>query len=70
LTKAPVAQETVGRNPTEREKWHKAPYIGRREGVGVVTGVNQYNDVTQLKAELENIVVKCPEWLVRTPLCV
>lgn len=31
MTKAPLAQETVGRNPTDRgKKWHKAPYTGRR----------------------------------------
>ena len=31
MTKAPLAQETVGRNPTDRgKKWHKAPYVGGR----------------------------------------
>jgi len=31
MTKAPLAQETVGRNPTDRgKKWHKAPCTGRR----------------------------------------
>jgi len=31
MTKAPLAQETVGRNPTDRgKKWHQTPCPGRR----------------------------------------
>ncbi|WP_150081036.1 IS5 family transposase [Chlorobium phaeobacteroides] len=64
MTKAPLAQETVGRNPTDRGKNGTKRHIlvdGRGVPLSiVVTGANRH-DVTQLKAVLENIVVKRPE---------
>ena len=64
MTKALLAQETVGRNPTDRGKNGTKRHIlvdGRGVPLSiVVTGANRH-DVTQLKPVLENIVVKRPE---------
>jgi transposase len=39
MTKAPLAQETVGRNPTDRgKKWQQTPYARRRRGSALVVG--------------------------------
>ncbi|CAG9932464.1 protein of unknown function [Candidatus Nitrotoga arctica] len=63
MFKAPLAQEAVGRNPTDRgKKGSKRHLLVDGRGVPlslVVTGVNAH-DVTQLVAVLGAIVVKCP----------
>ncbi len=63
MFKAPLAQEAVGRNPTDRgEKGSKRHLLVDGRGVPlslVVTGANAHN-VTQLEAVLGAIMVKRP----------
>jgi len=41
MTKAPLAQESVGRNPTDRgKKWQQTPYARRRRGCAVSVSGN------------------------------
>ena len=63
MVKAPLAQETVGPNPTNREKRQPAKFVSRRRGVPlslVVSGANRHN-VTQLEIVLDQIVVERPD---------
>jgi transposase len=42
MTKAPLAQETVGKNPTDRgKKWQQTPYARRRWGSSLGAGGNR-----------------------------
>ena len=42
MTKAPLAQEAAGRNPTDRgKKWQQTPYARRRRGSPAVAGRNR-----------------------------
>jgi transposase len=42
MTKAPLAQETVGRNPTDRgKKWQQTPYARRQRGSSSGSGGNR-----------------------------
>jgi len=64
MFKAPLAQEEVGPNPTDRgKKGNKRHLLVDGRGVPlsiVVTGAHRH-DVTQLDAVLSNIVVQRPE---------
>lgn len=62
MSKAPLAKETVGRNPTDRgKKREQASYTGGRAWCPalslVVTGANLH-DVTQLHKVLDSIVIE------------
>jgi transposase len=42
MTKAPLAQEAVGRNPTDRgKKWQQTPYAPRQQGSSFGSGGNR-----------------------------
>ena len=63
MFKAPLAQEAVGPNPTDREKNGSKRHLlvdGRGVPLSlVVTGANAH-DVTQIEAVLDAIMVKRP----------
>jgi transposase len=64
MTKAPLAQETVGKNPTDRGKNGSKRHL-LVDGAGVplsmvATGANRH-DVSQLEAALDSIVVQRPD---------
>ena len=61
MFKAPLAQEQVGRNPTDRgKKWQQAPPAGRRSWRPFVArrGRTEPADVSQLDQVLSSIMVK------------
>jgi putative transposase len=64
MVKAPLAQEAVGRNPTDRgKKGTKRHLLVDGRGVPlslVVTGANRH-DVTQLELVLEEIIIDRPK---------
>jgi transposase len=64
MTKAPLAQETVGKNPTDREKnGSKRHVLVDNGGVPlalVVTGANRH-DVSQLETLLDSFVIERPD---------
>ena len=68
MVKAPLAQETVGPNPTDREKKGTQRHLlvdGRGVPLSlVVTGANRY-DVTQLQLVIEEIILDCPQNIVQ-----
>jgi transposase len=66
MTKAPLTQDAVGPNPTDREeKRSKRPLLVDGRGAPlslVVTGAN-WPDVTQLEFVLDEIFIERPEYL-------